>query len=247
MAKSKAKKKAPRPAKAAAKSAPRVQPIPKGYHTLTPGFCVRGAVEAIDFYKRAFGAKVRMRLTKPDGTTLAHAELMIGDSMFMLGEEDPAMAPSAQTLGGTPVNFYLYVANVDAGVERALAAGAKPIMPGGRSVSCSLLNQQALCLEKQFEVDHGFHRTPLVRGYLEALQYVSPSVARSAQCHLPNKPYSLCCAAQYYWRARADTQLRINWKVRHGDLTPRPLPKFHPRSNFVPPNLPCPRCKSEID
>jgi len=129
MAKSKAKKKTPRPAKAAAKSAPRVQPIPKGYHTLTPGFCVRGAVEAIDFYKRAFGATVRMRLTKPDGTTLAHAELLIGDSMFMLGEEDPAMGPSARTLGGTPVNFYLYVANVDAAVERALAAGAKPIMP----------------------------------------------------------------------------------------------------------------------
>jgi hypothetical protein len=125
--------------------------------------------------------------------------------------------------------------------------GAKPILRRGRSVSCSLLNQQAFRLEKQFEVDHGFHRTPLVPGCLEALQYVSPRVARSAQCHLPNKPYSLCRAAQYYQRARADTQLRINWKVRHGDLTPRPLPKFHPRYNFVPPNLPCPRCKSEID
>ena len=97
--------------------------------------------------------------------------------------------------------------------------GAKPIMPGGRSVSCSLLNQQPFRLEEEFEVNHGLHRTPLVRDCLEALQYVSPSVARSAQCHLPNKPYSLCCAAQYYWRARADTQLRINWEVRHGDLT----------------------------
>ncbi len=129
MAKSRAKKKAHRPAKAAAKSAKRVQPIPKGYHTLTPGFCVRGAVQAIDFYKRAFGAKERMRMMKPDGTTLAHAELLIGDSMFMLGEEDPAMGPSAQTLGGTPVNFYLYVKDVDAAVPRALAAGAKSIMP----------------------------------------------------------------------------------------------------------------------
>jgi hypothetical protein len=112
--------------------------------------------------------------------------------------------------------------------------GAKPILPRGRSVSCSLLNQQAFRLEKEFEVDHGFHRIPLVPGCLEALQYVSPGVARSAQCHLPNKPYSLCCAAQYYWRARADTQLRINWEVRHGHLTPVPLAKFHPVSNFVP-------------
>jgi len=100
--------------------------------------------------------------------------------------------------------------------------GAKPILPRGRSVSCSLLNQQALGLEKEFELDHGFHCTPLVPGFLEALQYVSPGVARSAQCDLPNKPYSLCCAAQNYWRAGADTQLRINWKVRHGHLTPLP-------------------------
>jgi hypothetical protein len=106
--------------------------------------------------------------------------------------------------------------------------GAKPIMPGGRSVSCSLLNQQPFRLEEEFEVNHGLHRTPLVRDCLEALQYVSPSVARSAQCHLPNKTYGLRCAAQYDWRARADTQLGINWKVRHGHLTTSPLPQFHP-------------------
>ncbi len=129
MTKPKMAKKTHRPAKAAKRARP-VKPIPKGYHTLTPGFCVRGAAQAIDFYKRAFGATVRMRLTKPDGATLAHAELLIGDSMFMLGEEDAATSgPSAQTLGGTPVNFYLYVTNVDAAVARALAAGAKPIMP----------------------------------------------------------------------------------------------------------------------
>ena len=98
--------------------------------------------------------------------------------------------------------------------------GARPILPGERSGHCSLLNQQALRVEKEFELDHGFHRTPLVPDCLEALQYVSPGVARSAQSHLPNKSYSLCCAAQYYWRARADTELRINWEVRHGHLTP---------------------------
>jgi PhnB protein len=130
MAKSKAKTKTRRPAKAAVKSARRVPYLPKGYQTLTAGFCVRGAVEAIDFYKRALGATERMRLMKPDGTTLAHAELKIGDSMFMLGEEDPAAGgPSAQTLGGSSVNFYLYVKDVDAAVARALAAGAKAVMP----------------------------------------------------------------------------------------------------------------------
>jgi len=98
--------------------------------------------------------------------------------------------------------------------------GAKPILPGGRSVRCSLLYQQAFRLEKQFEVNHGFHRTPLVPGCLEALQYVSPGVARSAQCHLSNELNSFGCAAQYDRCARADTQLRIDWKVRHGQLTP---------------------------
>ncbi len=130
MAKSKARKKASRPAKATKHAVRRIKTIPDGYRTLTPGFCARGAAQAVDFYKQAFGAKERMRIMKPDGTTLAHAELQIGDSVFMLGEEDAAMGSrSAQTLGGTPVNFYLYVNDVDAAVERALAAGAKPGMP----------------------------------------------------------------------------------------------------------------------
>jgi PhnB protein len=130
MAKSKARKKVPRPARAPKKAVRRVKVVPEGYHTLTPGFCVRGAAQAIDFYKRAFGAKERMRMMKADGSTLAHAELAIGDSRFMLGEEDPAMgARSAQTLGGTPVNFYLYVKDAGAAVQQALAAGATPLMP----------------------------------------------------------------------------------------------------------------------
>lgn len=130
MAKSKARKKTHRPVKAAKKTAPRIKAIPDGYHTLTPGFCVRDAAGAINFYKRAFGARERMRLMKPDGMTLAHAELRIGDSLFMLGEEDAAMgAQSAQTIGGSSVNFYVYVPNVDAAVQRALTAGAKPVMP----------------------------------------------------------------------------------------------------------------------
>ncbi len=106
------------------------KPIPDGYHTITPGLCVRGAVQAIDFYKRAFGAKERMRLITPDGKTVVHAELEIGDSLFMLGEEDPARGTrSAQSLGGTPVNFYLYVEDVDSALKRAVGAGAKTLMP----------------------------------------------------------------------------------------------------------------------
>jgi PhnB protein len=131
MAKSKSRKKAKRSVPARAKKATSaVAGAPTGYHTLTPGFCVRGALEALDFYKKAFGATERMRLIKPGGATLAHAELKIGDSLFMLGEEDPAMgAKSAQTLGGSPVNFYVYVKAVDAAVEKAVAAGAKTVMP----------------------------------------------------------------------------------------------------------------------
>ena len=130
MAKAKARKKAKRPAPRAKKATSSVAGAPAGYHTLTPGFCVRGALEALAFYKKAFGATERMRLMKPGGTTLAHAELKIGDSLFMLGEEEPAMgAKSAQTLGGSSVNFYIYVKAVDAAVEKAVAAGAKPVMP----------------------------------------------------------------------------------------------------------------------
>jgi hypothetical protein len=81
---------------------------------------------------------------------------------------------------------------------------AKLILPSGRSVRSSLLNEQAFRLEKELEPDHGLHRTPLVPGDLEPLQYISPGVARRAQTHPPNKTYSLCCAAQYYWGAIAD-------------------------------------------
>jgi hypothetical protein len=69
-------------------------------------------------------------------------------------------------------------------------------------------------------MDNGFHCTPLVPGCLKVLQYVSPCAVGAAQCHLSNKVNSLGCAAQYNRRARADTQLRIDWKVRHAHLTP---------------------------
>ena len=69
-------------------------------------------------------------------------------------------------------------------------------------------------------MNDGFHRTPLVPSCLKALQYVLPCAVRAAQCHLSNEVNGLACAAQYERRARADAQLRINWKVGHGYLTP---------------------------
>src|SRR5262249_14431374 len=83
----------------------------------------------------------------------------------------------------------------------------------------SLLNQQASCLEQQLEVDDGFHRTPLVPGCFKALQYVLPCAVVGAQCYLSNELNSFGCAAQYDRRPRADTQRRIDWKIRHGQLT----------------------------
>ncbi len=100
------------------------KPIPDGYHTLTPYLIVRGGVAALEFYIAAFGAKERLRLTMPGGA-IAHAEMTIGDSAFMLGEEMTEWgSKSPATLGGTPCGFCLYVEDCDAAFARAIAAGA---------------------------------------------------------------------------------------------------------------------------
>jgi len=100
------------------------QPIPTGYHTLTPYINIKGSVEAIEFYKKAFGAKENGRITMKDGT-IAHAEIQIGDSRIMLAEETAEWGnQSPQTLRGSPVCLCLYVEDVDAVFARALAAGA---------------------------------------------------------------------------------------------------------------------------
>jgi len=106
-----------------------VKPIPEGFHSLTPHLVCKGALQAIDFYQRAFGAEEVFRLTGPDGT-LIHGSLRIGDSMLMLSDECPPMgAFSPQKLGGTPVTIHLSVKDADASVARAIAAGAKNTMP----------------------------------------------------------------------------------------------------------------------
>lgn len=99
-----------------------VQPIPVGYHTVTPYLMVRGAARAIDFYRNAFGASEVMRFNEPNGR-VAHAEIRIGDSHVMLADESDTYR-SPQTLGGAGASLMLYVEDVDRTFARAVAAGA---------------------------------------------------------------------------------------------------------------------------
>lgn len=102
-----------------------VNPIPKGYHSVTPYLVVKDAARAIDFYQRAFGAKETVRMGGPDGK-IAHAELKIGDSMIMISDEMPgAGCRSPQSLGGTSVGIFVYVENVDNVFKQAVSSGAK--------------------------------------------------------------------------------------------------------------------------
>jgi PhnB protein len=106
-----------------------VQPIPQGYHTATPYLVVNDAAKAIEFYKRAFDAKEKFRMEGPPGK-IGHAELQIGDSIFMLADEMPQMdAKAPQSLGGTTAGIFLYVKDVDAAFNKAVGAGAKVTMP----------------------------------------------------------------------------------------------------------------------
>jgi PhnB protein len=106
-------------------AAKKVRPIPAGYHSVTAYLSVQNAGAALDFYKRAFGAKELLRMPMPDGK-VAHAEIKIGDSHVMLADEFPNMGfLGPQSRGGTTVQLHLYVNDVDATVGKALAAGAK--------------------------------------------------------------------------------------------------------------------------
>jgi PhnB protein len=106
-----------------------VKPIPDGYHTVTPYITVRGAAAALDFYKTAFGAVEVMRFEMPGGG-VAHAEIQIGDSKVMLGDENPDFGnKSPQALGGTPGGLCIYVEDCDGVFEKALASGATVMKP----------------------------------------------------------------------------------------------------------------------
>jgi PhnB protein len=110
---------------------PKVKYIPEGFHAVTPYLTVKDPGEAIDYYKRAFGARERVRMPTPDGK-VAHAELQIADSIIMLGAECPEHGGvSPETLDGSPVGLALYVENVDEAFNRAVEAGATVKDPVG--------------------------------------------------------------------------------------------------------------------
>ncbi len=107
------------------------QPIPAGFHTITPSLVIKGAAEAIEFYKRAFGAEElhRMHMPGPDGQEkIGHAELQIGDSRLFLNDEFPSHGVTGPS-GNSPVAMFLYVTDADAVFNQAVAAGATVTMP----------------------------------------------------------------------------------------------------------------------
>jgi PhnB protein len=104
--------------------------IPEGYHSINTYLVVRNADRAIEFYKKAFGAEERFRMSGPDGKAIMHAELKIGDSIFMLSEESKEMkAHSPESIGGSPVSMYVYVNDVDAIFNQAISQGATVLKP----------------------------------------------------------------------------------------------------------------------
>ena len=99
-----------------------VKPIPDGYHSVTPYLIIDGAADAIDYYKKAFGATELFRMDH--GGKIGHAEIKIGDSPVMLADEQPSMGyVGPKKLGGTPVSLMIYVENVDTVYKQAIQSG----------------------------------------------------------------------------------------------------------------------------
>ena len=107
-----------------------VKAIPDGYHSITPYLICRDAARAVEFYQQALGARIKGGVMKgPDGKVM-HAELVIGDSIIMLADENPERgASSPQTIGGSPMSMLVYVPNVDEVFAKAMAAGARQVSP----------------------------------------------------------------------------------------------------------------------
>jgi len=121
----------PKPAARAKSAAPKkVQAVPAGYHTVTPYLTVNDGAGALEFYKRAFGARETERMPGPGGK-LMHAELRIGDSVVMLSDEFPGMSTckAPKSLGGTTGSIFLYLPDVDPAFRKAVDAGCKVLMP----------------------------------------------------------------------------------------------------------------------
>jgi uncharacterized glyoxalase superfamily protein PhnB len=106
-----------------------IAPVPEDFHTITPQLVVKGVAGAIEWYTRALGAHELLRNMAPDGTSIMHAELLLGDSRFFVVDEFPESMVSPATLGGTAVTLHLYVRDVDALFGCAVDAGATVLMP----------------------------------------------------------------------------------------------------------------------
>lgn len=107
------------------------QPIPAGYHTLTPSFAFKDSKKAIEFYKKAFGAKVLDLFPNLNGPGIMHATIQIGNSILMMGDEMPSesCAKSAETVGCSPISLYIYVPDADKAFAQAVIAGGTVTMP----------------------------------------------------------------------------------------------------------------------
>src|SRR5262249_12725503 len=136
--------------------ATQVKPIPTGYHSVTPMLTVREADKAIDFYKRALGAEEQTRFIGPDGKSIMHAELKIGNSIIMLGgehAEQGCLGP--QSLGGTPVSLYLYVEDADKAFHRATSAGVGNLVRATHTISS---RRSPISRERKYENRSSWYR-----------------------------------------------------------------------------------------
>ena len=102
--------------------------IPEGYNAVTPALAFKGAATAINWYKKIFDAKEKMRFDNPD-KTIGHAELIIGDSVVFVSDENPEFNKSPRTLNGNSVNLFVYVQDADAVIRNAVDNGAQLIKP----------------------------------------------------------------------------------------------------------------------
>ena len=106
------------------------KPVPDGYHAVTPSLMLKDSKKAIEFYQKAFAAEVLDVFPNPGGKGTMHAVIRIGDSILMMGDEMPGVgSPSAETLGDSPISLYVYVKDVDAVFDQAVAAGGTVVMP----------------------------------------------------------------------------------------------------------------------
>lgn len=107
-----------------------IKSIPEGFHSVTPSLTLKNSREAIEFYTKALSAKVLGVFPAPDGKSTMHAVIQIGDSILMMGDEQPNQAcQSAESLGASPISLYVYVPNADQAFKQAVAAGASVTMP----------------------------------------------------------------------------------------------------------------------